>query len=83
MWLFLAVAYVGLQCVIVVFPDHTHLIFVQQCTWRAFYLIVPKYGISSVLTLFAKIKFFRVYLYFDILYPLKHQEKNAYENVVY
>ena len=24
-WLFLAVLYVGLQCVIVVFPDHTHL----------------------------------------------------------
>ena len=25
MWLFLAVPWVGLQCVIVVFPDHTHL----------------------------------------------------------
>ena len=28
MWLFLAVPWVGLQCVIVVFPDHTHLRFV-------------------------------------------------------
>ena len=27
MWLFLAVPWVGLQCVIVVFPDHTHLPF--------------------------------------------------------
>ena len=26
-WLFLAVPWVGLQCVIVVFPDHTHLLF--------------------------------------------------------
>ena len=27
MWLFLMVSWVGLQCVIVVFPDHTHLLF--------------------------------------------------------
>ena len=27
LWLFLAVPWVGLQCVIVVFPDHTHLRF--------------------------------------------------------
>ena len=26
-WLFLTVPWVGLQCVIVVFPDHTYLIF--------------------------------------------------------
>ena len=25
-WLFLIVSWVGLQCVIVVFPDHTHLL---------------------------------------------------------
>ena len=28
MWLFLTVPWVGLQYVIVVFPDHTHLLFV-------------------------------------------------------
>ena len=28
LWLFLTVQWVGLRCVIVVFPDHTHLIFV-------------------------------------------------------
>ena len=27
LWLFLAVSWAGLQCVIVVFPDHTHLLF--------------------------------------------------------
>ena len=27
LWLFLAVRWVGLQCEIVVFPDHTHLFF--------------------------------------------------------
>ena len=29
LWLFLTVSLVGLQCVIVVFPDHTHLLFGQ------------------------------------------------------
>ena len=30
LWLFLMVQWVGLQCVIVVFPDHTHLLFVLK-----------------------------------------------------
>ena len=29
-WLFLAVQWVGLQCVIVVFPDHTHFFIVSN-----------------------------------------------------
>ena len=29
-WLFLTVPWVGLQCVIVVFPDHTHLLFASS-----------------------------------------------------
>ena len=29
LWLFLTVPWVGLQCIIVVFPDHTHLHFVN------------------------------------------------------
>ena len=29
-WLFLAVSYVCLQFVIVVFPDHTHLLFLKE-----------------------------------------------------
>ena len=29
LWLFLTVPWVDLQCVIVVFPDHTHLLFWQ------------------------------------------------------
>ena len=32
LWLFHTVAWVGLQCVIVVFPDHTHLLFVAIFT---------------------------------------------------
>ena len=28
LWLFSTVSWVGLRCVIVVFPDHTHLLFV-------------------------------------------------------
>ena len=35
LWLFLTVPWVGLQCVIVVFPDHTYLVFgtsVSLCT---------------------------------------------------
>ena len=27
LWLFLTMQWVGMQCVIVVFPDHTHLLF--------------------------------------------------------
>ena len=30
LWLFLMVPWVGLQCVIVVFPDHTHLPFARS-----------------------------------------------------
>ena len=30
LWLFLTVLWVGLQCLIVIFPDHTHLLFVPQ-----------------------------------------------------
>ena len=29
LWLFLTVPWVGLQCVIVAFPDHTHLLFIR------------------------------------------------------
>ena len=34
LWVFLTVPLVGLQCVIVVFPDHTHLLFedFKSCT---------------------------------------------------
>ena len=31
LWLFLMVPWVGLQCVIVVFPDYTHLLFYGSC----------------------------------------------------
>ena len=31
MWLFLTVPWVGMQCVIVVFPNHTHLLFKNNC----------------------------------------------------
>ena len=33
MWLFLVVPWVGLQYVIVVFADHTHLLFVCHVSW--------------------------------------------------
>ena len=29
LWLFFIVSWVGLQCVIVVYPDHTHLLLVE------------------------------------------------------
>ena len=32
LWLFLTVPWVGLQCVIVEFPDHTHLLFNRECS---------------------------------------------------
>ena len=30
LWLFLTVPWVGLECVIVVFSDHTHLLYVER-----------------------------------------------------
>ena len=34
LWLFLAVSWVSMQCVIVVFPDHTYLLFCNKSTRR-------------------------------------------------
>ena len=34
LWLFLTVLWVGLQCVVVVFPDHTHLLLEHYCAYR-------------------------------------------------
>ena len=34
LWLFLAVTWVGLQYVIVIFPDHTHYLFVLVQPWK-------------------------------------------------
>ena len=31
LWLFLTVPWIGLQCMIVVFPDHTQLLFQSVC----------------------------------------------------
>ena len=33
LWLFLPVPWVGLQCVIVAFPDHTHFLNMDFLTW--------------------------------------------------
>ena len=38
LWLFLTVLSVGLQSVIVVFPDHTHLLFLYKCNVVLMYL---------------------------------------------
>ena len=35
LWLFLAVPWVGLQCGIVVFPDHTHLLYLFRVIMEA------------------------------------------------
>ena len=34
LWLFLTVSWVGLQCVIVVFPDHTYYFSLNKCKQR-------------------------------------------------
>ena len=34
LWLFLSVPWAGLQCVIVVFSDHTHLLFGEELTGK-------------------------------------------------
>ena len=37
MWLFLKVSWAGLQCVIVVFPDHTHLLLGVKCQGQTYF----------------------------------------------
>ena len=34
LWLFLTAPWVGLQCVIVVFPDHSHLLFLNKLNMK-------------------------------------------------
>ena len=51
-WLFLTVPWVGLQCVIVVFPDHTHLFFVINgimFDWATIFAGVPQGSILGPL----------------------------------
>ena len=45
LWLFLRVLWVGLQCVIVVFPDHTHLFY---ATFHLCFQFLPKYLFSGI-----------------------------------
>ena len=55
-WLFLAVPLVSLQCVIVVFPDHTHYFWVFSQLWLLmlylFLLVVPVVAGFSLSSLF-------------------------------
>ena len=46
--LFLAVPWVGLQCVIVVFPDHTHLHFVSAIKFNRMTEYVKRTVLESV-----------------------------------
>ena len=48
LWLFLTVLWVGLQCVILVFPDHTHLLFSVMFTL----LIATVNGVRRLLHIF-------------------------------
>ena len=46
LWLFLMVLWVGLQCVIVVFPDHTHVLSFSSA-WNYFISMKHNYSISN------------------------------------
>ena len=50
LWLFLTVPWVGLQCVSVVFPDHTHLLLQGKM------ILIEKKRLSSVTTMIGNIK---------------------------
>ena len=56
LWLFLAVPLVGLQCVILVFPDHTHLLFWSKfATDRLFFCFCMSFALHAIL-----LSYFRV-----------------------
>ena len=45
LWLFLTVPWVGLQCVIMVFSDHTHLLLLfVYSTFQLFYIVFASKG---------------------------------------
>ena len=59
LWLFLMVPWVGLQCVIVVFPDHTHLLFcVNGVKFECQYDDITLYLKFSCVTLCRRYSFF-------------------------
>ena len=62
LWLFLREAWVGLHCVIVVFPYLTHLLFVKS-------MFVFAYSKTDFLTLLAYISTFLTLIYIKSLYP--------------
>ena len=41
LWLFLRARWVGLQCVIVVFPDHNHLLFARSAFMEDINIVKP------------------------------------------
>ena len=45
LWLFLTVPWVGPQCVIVVFPDHTYLLFNEAVSVACLFLMVLLVGL--------------------------------------
>ena len=49
LWLFLTVPSVGLQCVIVVFPDHIHLLFTSCITYLTLFKHINLRGISYIM----------------------------------
>ena len=62
LWLFLTVPWVGMQCVIVVFPDHTHLLFFYIC---AFLIMVSKILHNvSILSYFSSFVYFWIRTYY-------------------
>ena len=52
LWLFRTVPWVGMQCVIVVFPVHTHLLFDRTCTWIYNVVHFQTFWFSSILIRF-------------------------------
>ena len=48
LWLFLTVPWVGLECVIVVFSDHTHLLYVERLIAFSQRVFINKFNIVLV-----------------------------------
>ena len=59
LWLFLTVPWVGLQCVIVVFPDHTHLLVFFFCCFFFKKSIVRSFSMKSVYPFISDLRVFR------------------------
>ena len=68
LWFFLMVPWVGLWCVILVFPDHSHLLLYNPEDWLLLFFLFGLHLVSNQLTRLIFIIHFSMYLLPDVIH---------------